>query len=173
MTIHSIEHISIPKIISSFAGSYLETRKKRLEQYLEEYKSMQRESYFIFDQNQKCNGYITLFFNPDHLYFKKNKIPEIKDLNVLPNARHQGYGTQLIQYVENQATALGYHKIGLGVGMHRDYGSAQRLYIKQNYIPTGEGLYANGRPIDYNENVNMNHDLLMYLSKTLNHNQNE
>ena len=61
------------------------------------------------------------------------------DLNVLPPFRNKGIGAQLLEVAERQAATRS-HVVGLGVGLYRDYGNAQKLYIKKGYAPDGQGL---------------------------------
>jgi hypothetical protein len=57
--------------------------------------------------------------------------------------------------------------VGIAVGMTADYGAAQRMYVKRGYIPTGAGLFADGRPVSYGEQVTVDDGLLLTFTKQL------
>ncbi len=63
--------------------------------------------------------------------------------------------------------STGYEYIGLGVGLYKDYGSAQRLYIKNGYIFDGNGLMYNNTEVKPGNDVFVDDDLLLYLTKRL------
>ena len=56
---------------------------------------------------------------------------------------------------------------GIGVGMTSDYGPAQRLYILRGYIPDGRGLHWRDHYVGYREEVVIDDDLALYLTKEL------
>ncbi len=57
--------------------------------------------------------------------------------------------------------------IYLGVGLHKGYGKAQRLYIKRGYIPDGSGLWYKNKQLEQNEACINNDELIIYLSKKI------
>ena len=59
----------------------------------------------------------------------------------------------------------GHFKIGLGVGMTRDYGSAQRFYFHLGYVPDGNGLYHNYKAANYSDIVTVDDDSVLFLIK--------
>ncbi len=85
-------------------------------------------------------GYGSLLWASGYPPFREAGIPEINDVVVAEGHRGQGVGTQLIHALEERARAAGCAKIGIGVGLYRDYGSAQRLYIRLGYVPDGNGI---------------------------------
>lgn len=112
-------------------------------------------------------GYGMLNRQPQYSLYKRLGMPEIQDLNVIPEARRQGAGKALIGALEDIARGLGYKQIGISVGLHADYGPAQRLYVKLGYVPDGLGVtydrvaVAVGeiRPVDDNLCLMMVRDL--------------
>ena len=60
-----------------------------------------------------------------------------------------------------------YETIGLGVGMTEDYGNAQRLYIHLGYVPDGRGLHYKYVPLNYNDKVIIDDDLVLFMTKSL------
>ncbi|MGP4093889.1 GNAT family N-acetyltransferase [Nonomuraea sp. KM90] len=52
-------------------------------------------------------------------------------LEVVPQRRNQGIGTELLRAAEERLTAMGHEQVALGVGL--DNPSAQRLYRRHGY----------------------------------------
>lgn len=134
------------------------------EGYLKEHKNKTR-FVLIATVDTLFAGYVTLKWESEYEHFKKQGIPEIVDLNVLPQFRRQGIGTALINACEKLAKENGYSHIGLGVGMTADYGSAQRLYIRLGYLPDGEGLYHKKHRVMHGDMVCVDDDLGLHLVK--------
>jgi hypothetical protein len=57
--------------------------------------------------------------------------------------------------------------VGIAVGMTADYGSAQRMYVKRGYIPTGAGLFADGSQVAYGATITVDDGLLFTFTKKL------
>ena len=55
--------------------------------------------------------------------------------------------------------------VTLGVGLHKGYGPAQRLYVKRGYIPDGSGLWFNNEPLAPYAPCENSDDLVLYFSK--------
>ena len=109
-------------------------------------------------------GYVTLKWESHYLPFKKQVIPEIVDLNVLPAFRNQGIGSKLLDEAERSAFERS-NIVGIGVGLYPDYGSAQRLYVKRGYIPDGRGVTYKYQPIPPGETVCLDDDLIFWFTK--------
>jgi ribosomal-protein-serine acetyltransferase len=142
------------------------------ENYFQE-QSDGKRAVIIAKDNGKFCGYVTVKWKSDYNSFALHNIPEISDLNVLPDYRKQGIGTALINECEAMAKKRGYTNIGLGVGMTADYGNAQRLYIQLGYIPDGCGLHYQCHSLKYNDQVVVDDDLVMFLTKAIPVNDNE
>ncbi len=56
---------------------------------------------------------------------------------------------------------------GIGVGMTPDYGAAQRMYVLRGYVPDGRGLHYRGHYPEYGEQITVDDDLALYLTKEL------
>jgi ribosomal protein S18 acetylase RimI-like enzyme len=89
---------------------------------------------------QTIIGYVQLIWSPLYLPFRRLKIPEIQDLNVIPAMRQRGMGKKLVEACEVAAREKLYHMVGIGVGLHTRFGAAQRLYVRMGYIPDGTGV---------------------------------
>lgn len=112
-------------------------------------------------------GYCVFNRTPKYVPFKKLKIPEIQDLNVLPNFRRRGIGRAIIEHCENQAATEGFMEMGIGVGVLASYGSAQRLYVKMGYIPDGLGMNHDRKQIAAGEFRPIDDDLSLMMVKNL------
>jgi GNAT superfamily N-acetyltransferase len=94
------------------------------------------------------------------------KIPEIQDLNVLPAFQKRGIATQLLDRAE--AEIAGRSAVaGIGVGLHPGYNNAQKLYVKRGYIPDGRGVTCRDRYVQEGEQVVLDDDLVLHLTRRL------
>ena len=57
--------------------------------------------------------------------------------------------------------------VGIGVGLHPGYGSAQRLYIKRGYIPDGRGVWYRNRLVEEGMQAMFDDNLVLHLTKNL------
>src|ERR1700757_3974266 len=67
-------------------------------------------------------GYGMLNRQPQYALYKRLEIPEIQDLNVIPEARRQGAATVLVRALEDIARREGRTQVGISVGLFADYG---------------------------------------------------
>lgn len=112
-------------------------------------------------------GYVILNHHPAYPPFIRLQIPEIQDLNVLPEYRRNGLGAKLVQACEAQARAQGAERIGLAVGLDRSYGPAQRLYVRLGYIPDGSGVTHDRQPVAPGAIHAVDDDLCLMMVKDL------
>ena len=101
----------------------------------------------IAGQNDRAVGYVQLIWVPLYSTFRRLDIPEIQDLNVIPEARGQGIGARLVDDCETLARQAGKTEMGISVGLTTSYGPAQRLYVKRGYLPDGAGMCYDDVPI--------------------------
>src|SRR5205085_2542727 len=76
-----------------------------------------------------------------HTYFAERGIPEIADLNVMPECRRNGAASALLDFAESLIAQTSEYA-GIGVGVYDDYGPAQRLYTGRGYVFDGSGAWA-------------------------------
>ena len=70
--------------------------------------------------------------------------------------------------VAEQIAAQHADTVCLGVGLCREYGSAQRIYAKRGYIPDGSGVWYQDKPcVQYETVCTVDDDLVLYLAKRL------
>lgn len=111
-------------------------------------------------------GYVNVYPHSERGPFAHQGIPEIVDFGVLEKYRCHGIGSRLMDVAEAVAGRYA-DRVYLGVGLHRGYGSAQRLYVKRGYIPDGTGLWYEGVPCTPYAACTNDDDLVLYLSKQL------
>ena len=100
----------------------------------------ERRVMFVAEMGGTIVGYVMLNRQSRYQPFRSAGIYEIQDLYVLPDHRRGGVGEQLVQACEDLARAENCDMIGLAVGLHAGFGSAQRLYTRRGYMPDGFGL---------------------------------
>lgn len=112
-------------------------------------------------------GSLYLYLSAKEGPFKGTDWPEIVDFSVLQKYQRLGVGARLMDAAECLA-AKHADTVCLGVGLCREYGSAQRIYVKRGYIPDGSGLWYRGQPcVQYETVCTVDDDLVLYLSKAL------
>ncbi|HAP4280091.1 TPA: GNAT family N-acetyltransferase [Enterococcus faecalis] len=157
-----MEKSDVEKIEEMFLQQGWDSRKEVLLNYLIEQELAQRWM-FIAEIKGEVAGYVTLIPLAKHGPYK-DKYPEIVDFNVFEKFQRQGIGNELLNEAELASKMLS-DIITLGVGLHKGYGAAQRIYIKRGYVPDGTGVWFNNENIDINKPCINNDDLVLYLSK--------
>jgi NTP pyrophosphatase (non-canonical NTP hydrolase)/GNAT superfamily N-acetyltransferase len=124
----------------------------------------------MHDPNHVFAGYITLKWQSHYPSFKAQNIPEIMDLNVLPQFRKMGIGSLLLDTAEKEASTKS-DIVGIGVGLYAGedggYGAAQRLYIQHGYIPDGKSVTYNYEPTIPGESYSLDDDLMLWFTKKI------
>lgn len=159
MKINLLTKQDIPLLEAAFAPFYAKPASL-FEGYLQEEDRKVWVAYF----NSEVAGYITLKLNSQYKPFADKGIPEIMDLNVIPPFRNIGIASKLLDIAEAEAAKVS-HVFGLGVGLYKDYGSAQKLYIKRGYIPDGNGVTYNYDFVAPGQNVCLDDDLVLWMTK--------
>ena len=163
-SIRKMQESDIKDLSRGFISQGWPGREEILTRYFKEQESGEREV-LIADLTSAVAGYITILPDAKQGPFA-GIAPELSDFNVFEPFQNQGIGNFLMEEAENRVKLFS-DKVTLGVGLHSDYGPAQRLYIKRGYIPDGSGVwYRNHRPaMDATcEDIG---DLVLYLSKDL------
>lgn len=91
-------------------------------------------------------GYVNVYPGSQWGAFANRGYPEIVDFGVLEPYRRQGVGSKLMDLAEEIAAQYA-EVVYLGVGLHRGYGSAQRMYVKRGYLP--QTALASGMAMRY------------------------
>jgi GNAT superfamily N-acetyltransferase len=156
-------------LITAITESLIGTNVSRSEEYLirclRENEAFKRITCVALVGSEVA-GLVNLIYESEYPFFKGNNIPEINDLLVHPKFRNQGIGKLLISEMEKEA-AKTYAYIGLGVGLYKDYGSAQKLYTENGYILDGNGLMYKNTEVKPGRDVFVDDDLLLYLYKKI------
>ncbi|WP_042127468.1 MULTISPECIES: GNAT family N-acetyltransferase [unclassified Paenibacillus] len=120
----------------------------------------------IAHYNDSVAGCCHLLYESKYPFFREDHIPEINDLNIFPEYRRKQIASKLFDELERIA-AKDFRFIGLGVGLYKDYGNAQRMYTARGYILDGRGMMYNNVPVIPGQPVMVDDDLLLYLTKDL------
>ncbi|WP_236634709.1 GNAT family N-acetyltransferase [Alteribacter lacisalsi] len=139
------------------------------EQCLEENRYGSRITLLAFHRNELA-GCCQMICESDYSKFNSQSIPEINDLIVFPEFRRNGIATVMMDELERIA-AKHHHKVGLGVGLYKDYSTAMYLYLKRGYLPDQEGLVYKNEPAEPGTSVQVDDDLLLYFVLPLKNNE--
>lgn len=126
-----------------------------------------RRLVFIAEHEDRPVGYVQLNWRPVYAMFRRLDLPEIQDLNIIPAARRQGFGAQLVEYCEMLARQNGKTHMGISVGLYAAYGPAQRLYVQRGYVPDGAGVAVDDEPLKGGEVRAIDDALTLKLIKVL------
>lgn len=122
---------------------------------------------FIASVKEQDAGFAILNYTSRYQPFRRMNIPEIQDLNVLPDMRQRGIASAIIAACEEAAREEGCTEIGLGVGLAASYGPAQRLYVKMGYMPDGSGAMYDHKAPDKARSYPLDDDFCLMLVKAL------
>jgi GNAT superfamily N-acetyltransferase len=121
---------------------------------------------FVADSDRMVAGYVTVVWHSGYDPFSEAGIPEIQDLNVLPEFRRRGIGWALMDAAEGVIAARG-DTAGIGVGLYADYGPAHLMYLRRGYLPDGRGLAYRGATVTPGSSVPMDDDLALMMTRNL------
>ena len=111
-------------------------------------------------------GYLSVYRRVEHGPFAELGWPELVDFGVLEKFRGRGVGGKLMDAAERLAGEWS-STVGVGVGLHSGYGSAQRMYVKRGYVPDGSGVWFHDTVCPPYGDCRNDDSLVLYLSKTL------
>jgi len=166
ITLHELRVEDIPRLAATDGGAAWKGRDKRWKRYLAE-QGQGLRVVLLAETAGAIVAYGSLVWASQHLPFRNAGIPEIQDLVVAQRQRRAGLGTRMIRALEDRARAAGYTQIGLGVGLYRDYGAAQRLYQSLGYVPDGEGVSYHNVPVTPGTTVKVDDSLVLWLVREL------
>ena len=165
ISITRLTDADIPEIAAAFATLGWNKPASQYWNYLDQQTKNER-MVLVARRDGVFSGYVTLLFESHHGEFEAIGAPEIADFNVLPSYRNRGIGSALMDAIEEKARSKN-SIVGIAVGLTADYGAAQRMYVKRGYIPTGAGLFADGKAPGYGEQVTVDDGLLLTFTKKL------
>ncbi len=134
---------------------------------LQEQAAGRRAVLIAVQQDGVLAGYGMLNWMPLYPLYRKLGVPEIQDVNVVPERRRRGVATALIRHAEISARAQGCAHIGISVGLNADYGPAQRLYVKLGYMPDGHGVAYDRQTMAFGEVRPLDDNLCLMMIKSL------
>lgn len=159
----------IPALVDAFQRANWPKPRLLFETYAKEQHREQR-LVWVARKGTEIAGYVTLKWQSSYEPFSAAGIPEIMDLNVLPNFQKAGIGSTLLEIAENTAGSRN-TTVGIGVGLYGGseggYGSAQRLYVKRNYIPDARGVTYHYKPACPGESYRLDDELVLWFTKSL------
>lgn len=120
----------------------------------------------VAEYNGNVAGYFNVYFNTMCSSLGGKGFPELIDLGVFMKYRNHGIGNVLMQVAEDIARKYA-DTVVIGVGLHRDYGAAQRMYVKRGYIPDGSGLWWREKPLAPYAEMKNDDEATLYLYKKL------
>ncbi|MBS0287545.1 MAG: GNAT family N-acetyltransferase [Proteobacteria bacterium] len=161
--IRLMAHEDVSEIVTAFKNIGWDKPATLFQSYLTDQKHKTRFVWCAYIKDTFA-GYVTLNLHSLYLPFREQHIPEINDLNVLPQYRNKGIGTDLLEIAELQAASIS-NQVGIGVGLYADYGHAQRLYIKRGYIPDGKGITYQYQSVVPGQNYFVDDDLNLWFTK--------
>ena len=154
---------------SPISAAFLEQGwNKPVEQYQTYWRERQKgiRVVLVAEYDSHFAGYVTIVWDSDYPPFKAASIPEVVDLNVLIKFQRRGIGTALMDAAEKRIAQHADVAV-IGVGLMTDYGKAQMLYVKRGYIPDGRGIFAHGHWLTYGDQITIDDDVVLYLTKRL------
>lgn len=168
IVIRGLEEKDIEPVARHFAFPWttIKASMEKWTRYYDEQIHGKRHVFFV-EQEHKPIGYGSLVLFSEYPNFSAQNIPEISDVSISENYRGLGYGTLLISHFENFAKNIGYKQVGIGVGLYKDYGQAQKLYFKLGYMPDGLGITYKCMPVIAGQNYPVDDDLILWLIKNL------
>jgi GNAT superfamily N-acetyltransferase len=109
-------------------------------------------------------GIVTIRWNCKYPPFRDQNIPLIQNIEIRWEDRGRGIGGLMLEQAEKEIAQRS-PTAGICVGIHDDYGAAQRLYAKRGYIPDGRGVCLGHEPLKHGQTITVDHDLLLWLTK--------
>jgi ribosomal protein S18 acetylase RimI-like enzyme len=165
LSIASLRPSDIAEIATAFSVLGWNKPASQYERYLEEQAAGRREV-IVARWDGVFAGYVTIVWRSDYAPFAERNVPEVNDFNVLPAYRRRAIGSRLMDEAERLIFARA-PVAGIGVGLHHDYGAAQRLYVLRGYVPDARGITAHGVRVNWGDSAKIDDDLVLWLTKSI------
>lgn len=168
MFLQLLQEADIPKIVETFNFPWttLEATEEKWKRYYKE-QTKNARTVCLAKLEDNFVGYGSLVLNSLYPNFKKEGISEIHNVWVSSVYRGSGFGRKIIQQLEEIARTNNCKQIGIGVGLYKDYGAAQKLYVQMGYVPDGLGVTYNYKPVSPGQSCPIDDDLVIWLKKDL------
>ena len=165
LTVREMTPEDPPTVAEAFQAQGWDKPQGLYEKYYQEQMEGQR-TVLIAERNGKFVGYLTIVWESHYPPFRNKGIPEIVDFAVLEAHQRQGIGTFLMDAAELRVAEKS-NLIGIGVGLHADYGAAQVMYAKRGYVPDGRGIHYNGQQLRFGDQTTVDDSLVICFTKEL------
>ena len=168
LILHILRKEDLTGIIKTFTfpWSSLQATQEKWERYYTEQQTNIR-TICIAKIGDEFIGYGSLLNNTEYPEFKNLGIPEINDVWISAEYRGNGFGKRLVQRLEAIALEENHKQVGIGVGLYKDYGFAQKLYVRMGYIPDGNGVTYKYQPVIPGDLYPIDDDLVIWFKKDL------
>jgi ribosomal protein S18 acetylase RimI-like enzyme len=163
--IREIETGDTKIIASAFQAIGCNKPESQYHNYLKEQEIGKRVVLLAFREG-KFAGYGNIIWSSSYSPFQQKGIPEISDLNVLPQFRRKGIATAIMDRAEVIISKRSDYA-GIGFGLYNDYGAAQRLYVLRGYVPDGLGTTYEWKPVLGGQQVRADDKFVLWLVKKL------
>lgn len=163
LKIKNIENVDIKNLFDAFNEVGWLKPIEIFQKYFEEQENNERIIYVAYVEDEIA-GYGTLIYKSSYPYFAERNIPEIMDLNILSKFRNFGIATKILDILEKEASEFS-ETVGIGVGLYKDYGSAQSIYIKRGYLPNKGGITYEYKNVVPGESYRVDDDLVLWFIK--------
>ena len=120
----------------------------------------------VAEYKGKVAGYFNIYPDTKSGKFAGKGYPELIDLGVFKKYRRHGIGNALMQVAEDISRRYS-DTVCIGVGLHKDYGAAQRMYVKRGFVPDGTGLWWQGKNLAPYKDMKNDNEAVIFLSKKL------
>jgi GNAT superfamily N-acetyltransferase len=164
--IRELQSEDVPHILATQGGAAWNGGARKWQKRLAEHSNHERVVLLAVGASGIV-GYGSLLWTATYSPFRDTAIPEIQDLVVAEGQRRKGVGTRLIRALEQRARSHRCSHVGLAVGLHSDYGPAQRLYVRLGYTPDGCGMTWRKARVSGGSQVTVDDDLVLWLVKSL------
>jgi GNAT superfamily N-acetyltransferase len=165
-TIAPLDRTNIAEILATDGGPWWRRDELHWVKCLEEQARGHRSAVVASDAGGIA-GYGYLNWHSQYPRFRARAIPEISDLRVSERRRRLGVATGMITHFVQTALDAGRQAIGIGVGLYKGYGPAQRLYAKLGFRPDGHGITYGNTDIEPGAMVTVDDSLVLWLVREL------
>ncbi len=166
VTIRKALHEDLPVLKELLAAQSISLPENYYDEVIARFKSGAMDIIVALSWDEMA-GYGFVNWQPKYSLYARLDIPEIQNVNVLAQQRGQGIGGAIIECAESLVREDGRDQVGVSVGLHKDYGAAQRLYAKRGYVPDGFGVSYDREAVQAGEIRPVDDDLCLMMVKDL------
>ena len=120
----------------------------------------------VADYDGNIAGHVYVYFQCRWGGMKNQGLPAVVDLKVFRQYRGHGVGSALMDEAERIAGQYS-DVVYLDVGLNKEYGIAQQMYVRRGYVPDGNGVYYRQEVCSVDADCKNNDELTLCLIKQL------